>query len=109
MPAAHEEEKVKKQRGEWKCLLCSKKNSQDWETICQVCGRARGHDPKEYERRLREIRSWNDEEEHEEASITEYCGLLVGLLILALILAVLVWAYYQDKQEQMMAMNDEEL
>eukprot|EP00435_Cladocopium_sp_Y103_P071949 s151_g38.t2 len=96
-----------KPRREWKCLLCSKKNPEETK-VCQVCGRQRGHNPKEYERRLQEIRSWNDEEK-EEGSIADYCGLFVGLIILALILAVLTWAYYQDKEEHMRSMNDEEL
>ena len=99
--------KPQKPRREWKCLLCSKKNPEDLQA-CQICGRKRGHNPKEYERRRREIRSWNDEEK-DEGNIGDYCGLFVGLIILGLILSVLTWAYYQDKEEHMRSMNDEEL
>eukprot|EP00434_Breviolum_minutum_P030196 symbB.v1.2.026706.t1/scaffold2693.1/size72875/2 len=93
----------KDEKREWKCLLCSKKNPEDLQA-CQICGRKRGHNPKEYERRRREIRSWNDEEK-DEGNIGDYCG----LIILGLILSVLTWAYYQDKEEHMRSMNDEEL
>lgn len=73
-----------------------------------------------YERRRREIRSWNDDEK-DEGNIGDYCGLFVGsqlrrlemlfmawspgicwgLIILGLILSVLTWAYYQDKEARL--------
>eukprot|EP00439_Symbiodinium_sp_Y106_P060769 s3257_g9.t1 len=83
----------------WTCKLCEySKNTEDM-TECKNCGRPRGYNPERYQQRLKEIRTWTEEDEpEEEGGILEYCGLIVGLFILLLIIAILVWAYYQDQK-----------
>ncbi|OLP91402.1 hypothetical protein AK812_SmicGene26881 [Symbiodinium microadriaticum] len=83
----------------WTCKLCEySKNTEDM-TECKNCGRPRGYHPERYQQRLKEIRTWTEEDEpEEEGGIVEYCGLIVGLFILLLIIAILVWAYYQDQK-----------
>mmetsp|Transcript_37724 Transcript_37724/g.70350 ORF Transcript_37724/g.70350 Transcript_37724/m.70350 type:complete len:106 (+) Transcript_37724:37-354(+) len=82
----------------WTCKLCEFKKNPEEATNCRTCGRSRGFEPERYQKRLKEIRTWADEDEPEDGGIVEYCGLIIGLIILALIVAVLAWAYFHDQE-----------
>mmetsp|Transcript_53502 Transcript_53502/g.148325 ORF Transcript_53502/g.148325 Transcript_53502/m.148325 type:complete len:132 (-) Transcript_53502:113-508(-) len=87
----------------WTCQLCSQtRNTEDMEK-CRTCGRDRGHNPEKYRARLQEIRQWSlpsDAALSEEGSgCGESWGLAVGLCMLAAIVSLLAWAFYEDQKE----------
>mmetsp|Transcript_83736 Transcript_83736/g.217999 ORF Transcript_83736/g.217999 Transcript_83736/m.217999 type:complete len:124 (+) Transcript_83736:60-431(+) len=96
----------------WTCHLCSQTRNTEENETCITCGRARGHDPEKYRKRLQEIRKWNghgDSEYDDEFRWSDSWGLILGLLLLAVIIGLLVWAYYEDQKEALGDQDNNEL
>eukprot|EP00747_Dinoflagellata_sp_TGD_P187885 gnl/TRDRNA2_/TRDRNA2_46022_c0_seq1.p1 gnl/TRDRNA2_/TRDRNA2_46022_c0~~gnl/TRDRNA2_/TRDRNA2_46022_c0_seq1.p1 ORF type:complete len:143 (-),score=16.98 gnl/TRDRNA2_/TRDRNA2_46022_c0_seq1:57-446(-) len=91
-------------KGRWTCRLCSQTRNIEGTDKCITCGRIRGHEPTKYKERLKEIRRYSPHNDYddpdEELSWTDYWGLIVGLILIVLITALLVWAYLEDQKEQ---------
>eukprot|EP00418_Pyrodinium_bahamense_P083662 CAMPEP_0179070280 /NCGR_PEP_ID=MMETSP0796-20121207/30938_1 /TAXON_ID=73915 /ORGANISM="Pyrodinium bahamense, Strain pbaha01" /LENGTH=67 /DNA_ID=CAMNT_0020767365 /DNA_START=36 /DNA_END=239 /DNA_ORIENTATION=- len=49
------------------------------------------------------------DDDHEGEHWTDYCGMIVGCILLIVIVAVLAWAYYEDQKEIARLSADTEL
>mmetsp|Transcript_53099 Transcript_53099/g.113393 ORF Transcript_53099/g.113393 Transcript_53099/m.113393 type:complete len:115 (+) Transcript_53099:47-391(+) len=95
----------------WTCQLCSQSRNEDDSTSCMTCGRPRGHIPEKYQSRLKEIRSTGDDDydPEEEFRWSDAWGLICGIILLLVIVALLVWAYFEDQKELRMLSENQEL
>mmetsp|Transcript_52352 Transcript_52352/g.114920 ORF Transcript_52352/g.114920 Transcript_52352/m.114920 type:complete len:107 (-) Transcript_52352:81-401(-) len=84
----------------WTCQLCQQRKNTDDMDKCKTCARPRGHNPIDYRRRIKEIREmdpsqgWYDD--YSGGSWSDWWGLIVGLLILAGIVGLILWAMWHD-------------
>eukprot|EP00747_Dinoflagellata_sp_TGD_P167250 gnl/TRDRNA2_/TRDRNA2_191305_c0_seq1.p1 gnl/TRDRNA2_/TRDRNA2_191305_c0~~gnl/TRDRNA2_/TRDRNA2_191305_c0_seq1.p1 ORF type:complete len:105 (-),score=10.41 gnl/TRDRNA2_/TRDRNA2_191305_c0_seq1:67-381(-) len=88
----------------WTCKLCSQTRNTIDRDKCMTCARPRDHEPVKYRERLKEIRRWTDHSEfdsNEEFSWSDSWGLILGLIMIAVIIGLLIWAYLEDQKEQL--------